>query len=107
MSSHSRATTCVRRVVLSCILVSMAAAGAVQAQEKIETFRLETMDRGRTYGPFELGSGRRIFIGGEAYILRLTTDKKINFECRDGRVYGPFDFVAGRIVELILELKSK
>jgi len=74
---------------------------AVHAQDKIETFRLETMDRSRTYGPFELGSGRNVFIGGKAFTVRVAAGKKIEFVSPDAdQVFGPFDFVAGRIVEL-------
>jgi len=91
----------IARVTAVLTATAFLTAGAARAQERIETFRLQTMDRSRTYGPFELGSGKRVFIGGDAYTVHLTADKKIKFVSPDAdKVFGPFDFVAGRIVEL-------
>ncbi len=50
------------------------------AGDKIETFRLETMDRSVKHGPFELGTGQRVLIEGQAYTVVVGAAKKIRFQ---------------------------
>ena len=95
-----RSATRSRRRVWVYVLPVFLACATVLAQDKVDTFRLQTMDRRRAYGPFELGSGNRVFIGDHAYTLQMDAGKKIKFKSSTGEVFGPFDFVVGRIVEL-------